>query len=85
MILFSAPTCEKCTYIKNNFDLKELGVRVEELTEDNAEGLALLAWHGLVKRAEEGLPILVVEREKLVIRGSDNIVKYLERRKSFRN
>lgn len=83
MILFSAPTCDKCTYIKKNFNLKELGVKVCELTEDNAEGLALLAWHGLVKRAEEGLPILVVEKEKLVIRGSENIARYLERKKDM--
>lgn len=85
MILFSAPACDKCTYIKKNFNLKELGIRVEELTEDNPEGLALLAWHGLVKRAEEGLPILVVEKEKLVIRGQENIVKYLERKKRNAN
>ncbi len=80
MILFSTPTCEKCTNIKKQFDLKSMGIRVEELTEDNSEGLALLAWHGLVKRAEEGLPILVLEREKIVIRGYENIARYLEKR-----
>lgn len=85
MILFSAPTCDKCTYIKMNFNLKELGIKVCELTEDNAESLALLAWHGLVKKAEEGLPILVVERENLVIRGSENIIKFLERKKLVHN
>lgn len=85
MILFSTPNCEKCTYIKNSFDLKGLGIRVAELTEDNAEALALLAWHGLVKRAEEGLPILVIENEKLIIRGSENIAKYLERKALRKN
>lgn len=85
MILFSTPTCEKCTYIKNKFNLKHLGVKVEELTDDNADGLALLAWHGLVKKAEEGLPILVNEKERIIIRGSENIAKYLERQIFLKN
>jgi len=79
MILFSTPACEKCSYIKKRFNLKSMGVRVEELTEDNAEGLALLAWHGLVKRAEEGLPILVIDSGKIVIRGYENVTRFLEK------
>jgi hypothetical protein len=81
MVLFSSPECEKCTVIKSEHDLNSLGVRVHELTDDNAEGLALLAWHSLVKKAEEGLPILIDEKEQIVLRGSENITKYLERKK----
>lgn len=79
MILFSSPHCEKCKIVKEKFDLKGIGVRVEELTEDNEEGLALLAWYELVKKAEEGLPLFYDEKSGLVIQGADNICKYFER------
>ncbi len=79
MILFSSPTCEKCKIVKENFDLKSIGVKVEELTEDNDEGLAMLAWLELVKKAEEGLPLLHDEKHGITLQGADNITKYLER------
>lgn len=79
MILFSSPTCEKCKIVKEKFNLKDIGVRVEELNEENAEGLALLAWYQLVKKAEEGLPLFHNEKEGLTIQGAENICKYLER------
>lgn len=79
MILFSSPTCEKCKIVKENFDLKNIGVRVEELTEENDEGLALLAWYELVKKAEEGLPILHDEKQGITLQGEENISKYLQR------
>lgn len=78
MILFSAPTCDKCKEIKEGFDLRSLGVEVMELTEDNAEALAQLAFYSLVKKAEEGLPILVLKEKEIAIRGAENIKKFLE-------
>lgn len=79
MILFSTPTCEKCKDVKEKFDLKGIGVRVEELTDENDEGLALLAWYELVKKAEEGLPLFHDEKQGITLQGAENICKYLER------
>lgn len=78
MILFSTPSCEKCREIKENFDLKGLGVEVMELTEDNAEALAQLAYYNLVKKAEEGLPILVLKDREIIIRGAKDISNFLK-------
>lgn len=61
MTLFTKDGCEKCEYVKKGVDLKKLGVRVETLGPDNAESLALLAWHELVNLAETQLPILVLD------------------------
>ncbi len=79
MILFSSPGCEKCKIVKESFDLKSIGVRVEELTEDNADGLAMLAWYELVKKAEEGLPLFHDEKQGLTLQGAENITKYLQK------
>ncbi len=78
MILFSTPSCDKCKEIKDGFDLKKLGVEVQELTEDNPQALAALAYYELVKKAEEGLPIMVIKESEIVITGADNIKKFLQ-------
>lgn len=61
MTLFTKENCPKCEYLKGKVDLARLGVRVEVLGPDNPEGLAHLAWHGLVSVAERHLPILVLD------------------------
>ncbi len=78
MILFSTPTCGKCKEIKESFDLKKLGVEVKELTEDNPDALAWLAYYELVKKAENGLPIMVLKESNVVITGAENIKKFLQ-------
>jgi glutaredoxin 2 len=61
MTLFTKEGCPKCDYLKGKVDLARLGVRVEVLGPENPEGLAHLAWHGLVSVAERHLPILVLD------------------------
>jgi len=60
MTLFTKSLCSACQEIKREFDLKTIGVEVEELGPDNPEALAHLAWHELVETAENTLPILVL-------------------------
>ena len=64
MTLFTKRLCSACQDIKRNFDLKALGIDVEEL-DDNPSALAELAWHELVEEAEKELPILVNGRQVL--------------------
>ncbi len=61
MTLFTKPECTRCNDLKNAFDLRALGVSIENLGPDNAEGLSHLAWHGLVEAARKHLPILVLD------------------------
>ena len=77
MTLFTKENCEKCDYVKERFDLGELGISVEELGPDNSEALAHLAWHGLVTVAEKSLPILVHEEGHVA--GAIPIKKYLSK------
>ena len=76
MTLFTKENCEKCDYVKDNFDLGTLGVDIEVLGPENSEALAHLAWHGLVNVAEKMLPILVLE-DSSHIAGALKIKKYL--------
>lgn len=76
MTLFTKPDCKKCDYIKDVVDLELLGVNVEELTIDNIEALAHLAWHELVSMAETTLPILVLD-DSSYITGAINIKNHL--------
>ena len=76
MTLFTKPDCKKCDYIKEAVDLKSKGVSIEELTPQNVESLAHLAWHELVSVAETSLPILVLD-DCTSITGAINIKNYL--------
>ncbi len=76
MTLFTKPGCEKCDYIKDRFNLGEMGVALEVLGPDNAEALAHLAWHELVDVAERELPILVLD-DMSHIAGAIKIKSYL--------
>jgi hypothetical protein len=60
MTLFTKSICSACQNIKKEFDLKALGVEVEEIGPNNPGALAHLAWHELVETAEKSLPILVL-------------------------
>lgn len=76
MTLFTKPDCKKCDYIKDAVNLELLGVNVEELTVDNIDALAHLAWHELVSKAETSLPILVLD-DSSHITGAINIKNFL--------
>lgn len=54
-ILFTKPNCSNCHWVKNNCDLSSVTI----LDCERADGLALLAYYGLVEQARKGLPILV--------------------------
>ncbi|MCK4729313.1 MAG: hypothetical protein KAT27_10335 [Desulfobacterales bacterium] len=60
MTLFTKSLCSACQEVKKEFDLKAMGVNVDELGPDNPDALAHLAWHELVEIAEKNLPILVL-------------------------
>ncbi|PLX45595.1 MAG: hypothetical protein C0609_02730 [Deltaproteobacteria bacterium] len=77
MTLFTKENCEKCEYVKDNFDLSSLGVSIETLGPENSDALAHLAWHGLVTVAEKMLPILVLD-DSTHIAGALKIKKYLQ-------
>ena len=76
MTLFTKSLCSACQEIKREFDLKTLGVEVEELGPDNPEALAHLAWHELVETAEKTLPILVLN-DSSAISDTEEIRRYL--------
>ena len=78
MTLFTKSLCSACQEIKREFDLKTLGVEVEELGPDNPEALAHLAWHELVETAEKALPILVLN-DSSAISDTEEIRRYLGR------
>lgn len=78
MTLFTKSLCSACQEIKREFDLKTLGVEVEELGPDNPEALAHLAWHELVETAEKTLPILVLN-DSSAISNTEEIRRYLGR------
>ena len=63
MKLFTKPGCEKCDWVKAN--LPE-GVSVPTHDIQTAEGLAELAFCGLVATAEKQLPILRLRDGKIV-------------------
>ncbi|MCK4485994.1 MAG: hypothetical protein KAU38_04430 [Desulfobacterales bacterium] len=77
MTLFTKSLCSACQEIKREFDLKTIGVEVEELGPDNSEALAHLAWHELVETAEKTLPILVLN-DSSTISDTGGIKSYLE-------
>jgi hypothetical protein len=62
-ILFTKNLCSACQDVKKDFDLKALGVKVQQL--DGPEALAELAWHELVEEAEKELPLLVIGNQVL--------------------
>lgn len=76
MTLFTKVNCEKCDFVKKNFDLASMGIAVEVLGPENPDALAHLAWHGLVDVAEKALPILVLD-DSSHISGAIPIKKYL--------
>ena len=78
MTLFTKSLCSACQEIKREFDLKTIGVEVEELGPDNPEALAHLAWHELVETAEKTLPILVLN-DSSAISDTEEIRRYLGR------
>jgi hypothetical protein len=76
MILFTKPNCKKCDWLKKRVDLKALDVLVMELTPDDYNSLAELAWYEAVNIAQESLPILVLKNHAK-IKGVINIRNYL--------
>jgi hypothetical protein len=56
MILFTKPDCEKCEYVKRDLPA---GAAITTLDITTRDGLAELAFHGLVSVAEKELPILL--------------------------
>ncbi len=76
MTLFTKSLCSACQKIKQDFDLKALGVEVEELGHDNPAALAHLAWHELVETAKKSLPILVLN-DSSTISDTGKIKSYL--------
>ncbi|MFH1672184.1 MAG: hypothetical protein ABIF87_01970 [Pseudomonadota bacterium] len=57
--------------------MQKLGIEEAELSADNAQALAMLAWCELVEAVEtKGLPILVAESR--VLYGKDEIETYLQ-------
>lgn len=78
MTLFTRSLCSACQEVKKAFDLKALGVEVEELGPENPEALAHLAWHELVEDAEKNLPILVLN-DSSAIADTVKIKGYLAR------
>mgnify|MGYP005833197549 CR=1 FL=1 len=79
MVLFTKDGCTSCDYIKKNFDLPRLGVEVKDLSPENAEVLADLAWYGLVEEAGKRLPILVSDDETPYL-GAEAVRDYLIQR-----
>ncbi len=61
MTLFTKSDCTRCNELKNTFNLRAMGIAVENLDPDNADALSHLAWHGLVGVARKQLPILVLD------------------------
>ena len=78
MTLFTKSLCSACQKIQKEFDLKALGVELEELEPDNPGALAHLAWHELVETAEKSLPILVLN-DSSAISDTGEIKSYLDR------
>jgi hypothetical protein len=78
MTLFTRSLCGACQEVKNAFDLKALGVEVEELGPENPDALAHLAWFELVEDAEKNLPILVLN-DSSAITDAEMIRNCLER------
>ena len=78
MTLFTKSLCSACQNIQKEFDLKALGVELEELEPDNPGALAHLAWHELVEIAEKSLPILVLN-DSSAISDTGEIKSYLAR------
>jgi hypothetical protein len=76
MTLFTKVGCTKCDYIKDQFQLDALGIKIEELSPNNPDALAHLAWHELVETAKKELPILVLD-DNSSISGAIPIKKYL--------
>lgn len=76
MTLFTKRLCSACQEIKREFDLKTIGVEVEELGRNNPDALAHLAWHELVETAEKSLPILVLN-DSSAISDTGEIKSYL--------
>ena len=76
MTLFTKSLCSACQKIKKDFDLKALGIEVEELGHHNPDALAHLAWHELVETAEKSLPILVLN-DSSTISDTGEIKSYL--------
>jgi glutaredoxin len=76
MTLFTKKNCGKCEYVKDHVDLKQAGVTVKVLSNENYEALAELAWHELVTVAETTMPILVLDNDTSIT-GAIKIKNYL--------
>jgi hypothetical protein len=76
MILFTKNNCEKCQWVKDNCDLKN--VKIYNL-DNNSEALGALAYYECVTIAEKELPILVAfgPEGHQNITGLDNIMEWL--------
>ena len=76
MVLFTKPDCLKCHYVKDHFDLSQMGIKERSLTPDDPSALAELAFYECVELAETGLPILVTDQSD-VFSGAGKIKSYL--------
>ncbi|MGB9712263.1 MAG: hypothetical protein ACP5J5_02775 [Dissulfurimicrobium sp.] len=79
MILFTSRRCGRCREIEDVFNLGAIGIENVVLTDDNAEGLAELAWLGLIEKARASLPILV-DDNGLVCLDLGDIINNISRR-----
>lgn len=64
MIFFTSRRCKRCRYIHEVFNLDMLDIEEVVLTDENADGLAELAWYGLIEEARRSLPIIIDDEGK---------------------
>ena len=65
MIFFTGRGCKRCRGIHEVFNLDALDIKEVVLTGENADGLAELAWLGLVEEARRSLPIIIDDEDKV--------------------
>ena len=75
MKLFTKKGCKKCDYVKQGIPA---ALKITTYDIETADGLAELAYLGLVPLAEKTLPILV-KRDNGVITGAINIKQEIQR------
>lgn len=81
--MFTKPDCKLCNRLKANYDLSE--VDVQEINKENAEGLSLLAYYGLIEEARKQLPILVIDsRPDSIFLGKTKVIEFDDICKYFR-
>lgn len=73
--MFTKSDCKLCNRLKANYDLS--GVDIQEIDGENAEGLSLLAYYGLIEIARKQLPILVIDdRPDSIFLGKTKVIEF---------